>query len=288
MSQQLADFARTLEPHTLDTVPGPHSPTPWICVAGAKGGVGKTTIAVNLAVQLAKSGYRVLLADLDPGCGDVGVHLRLASERTVDDAAMGRCLLREALVPGPAGTAVLLGQIGSTALADEPTMSSLLEQLTDVATSFDVVIADTGAGITQATMRVAERADVVLAVTTPDVAAMTDTYALTKVLQPRRAAPPRLVVNRATSYEEAARAAGKLGAVTDRFLGTRAPLTAKIARDGQLERSLAEQRPLSIAGSGAAFDDLRALCAAVLAELPDTRRRRLPQQPTHRLRPTAG
>jgi MinD-like ATPase involved in chromosome partitioning or flagellar assembly len=90
MSEQLNNLARDL---ILPTPPA----TPWIAIAGAKGGVGKTTIAVNLAILLAKAGYRTLLADLDPGCGDIGVHLRLAARADLDDAATGACSVRDAL-----------------------------------------------------------------------------------------------------------------------------------------------------------------------------------------------
>lgn len=281
MNGQLDNLARDL------AMPAPAA-TPWVAVTGAKGGVGKTTIAVNLAILLAKAGYRTLLADLDPGCGDVGVHLRLAARRDLDDAAAGECSAREALVDGPAGISVLLGKSGSNRLVGDAPMTALLDELTVVARDFDVVVADTGAGIGPATMSVAERADVVLGVTTPDAAALTDTYAFTKVLQQSRGELPRVVVNRAASHDEAARAAGRLGAVARKFLGAATEMCAKIARDGLVEASVVEQRPLAMFGRGPAAEDLRALCANVLAEICDTRRRRTqPARRPPRLRPAA-
>ncbi|MFO0314074.1 MAG: AAA family ATPase, partial [Planctomycetota bacterium] len=92
-------------------------PAPVIAVAGAKGGVGKTTIAVQLATLLARGGHRTLLVDFDPGCANVGVHLRLAAARDLETVAAGECSLRDAVVAGPGGLAVVLGRSGSSALA---------------------------------------------------------------------------------------------------------------------------------------------------------------------------
>ena len=123
--------------------------TPWIAVAGAKGGVGKTTLAVNLAILLCRAGYRTLLVDFDPGCGNVAVQLRLSGPRDLEDAAAGACPMRDALVDGPGGIQVLLGRSGSTALAgnDQGLLDHALIATSELARDFDVVVCDTGAGI---------------------------------------------------------------------------------------------------------------------------------------------
>jgi len=262
------------------------SRTPWVAVAGAKGGVGKTTLAVNLAMLLQKAGYRTLLADLDPGCGDIGVHLRLAANRDLDDAAAGTCGVHDALVDGPGGITVLLGKSGSTLLADNDpaAIDAVLDQIGQVATNYDIVVADTGAGIGPATLAVTKRADLTLAVTTPDAAALTDTYALAKLLHLHKRPAPKLVVNRTRSRDEAARAAAKLNTVTQKFLQKPTELCAWVCSDGLLELSVADQRPLAIFGQGPAIEDLRGLCASVLAAIPDIRRRRS-REPATRLRP---
>ncbi len=259
--------------------------TPWVCIAGAKGGVGKTTIAVNLALLLARAGYRTLLADLDPGCGDVGVHLRLAGADPTGDGDGGT------FVPGPNGLTVMLGASGSTRLFERDSMQRQLDRLSVAARDFDVVVTDTGAGIGVTTMAVAERADLVLAVTTPDAPAVTDTYAFMKVLHQRGGNPARLVVNRARSYDQAVRTAHKLSTVTERFLGNATTLGATVTRAEELELSVAEQRPLTLdpdrASTGKAIADLHSLCADVLAEIPDVRAHRRAVSDSHRLRPTA-
>lgn len=266
--------------------------TPWIAVAGAKGGVGKTTLAVNLAILLRRAGYRTLLVDFDPGCGNVAVHLRLSCPRDLEDVAAGACPMREALVDGPGGIQVLLGRSGSTALAgaDQGLLDHALIATSEIARDFDVVVCDTGAGIGRATLSVAARATLVLAVMTSDAAALTDTYALCKVLQLRGQPLPRLVVNRVRSREEAMRTARKLGAVAAKFLGAESRLAGWVAQDALVELSIAEQRPIALFGQGPGLEDLRSLCAAVLAELPAMTRGCLATTPAAalaRLRPAA-
>ncbi len=262
--------------------------TPWVAVAGAKGGVGKTTLAVNLAILLARAGHRTLLVDFDPGCGNVGVHLRLAAERDLEDVVDGKSGVRSALVDGPAGIAVLMGRSGSTTFAssDPAPLEAALAAIADAAKDFDVVVVDTGAGIGTATLGIAQRAELVLAVTTNDAAALTDTYALCKVLHVRGAPMPRLVVNRTRSRDDAMRTAGKLGAVVKKFLGGETALCGWVAEDRLVDNAIANQRPLALTGTGPAADDFRALCAATLGALPPLRRTR--QVDAHRSAMSAG
>jgi flagellar biosynthesis protein FlhG len=261
---------------------------PWLAVAGAKGGVGKTTIATNLALLLARAGHRTLLVDFDPGCGNVAVHLRLSAPHDLDAVAAGDVAARDALVDGPGGIRVLLGRSGSTRLAgDDPrARERALRAIADVAREFDVVVFDTGAGIGPATLAVAERADLVLGVSTPDAAALTDAYALCKVLHQRGRPLPRLVVNRARSRDEAMRTAARLATVARKFLAVEAATAGMVADDPLVALSIQDQRPLALFGQGQGLDDLRGVCAAALAALPPLPRRAAAATPrTLQLRP---
>jgi len=242
-------------------------------MTGAKGGVGKTLLAVNLAIMVAQRGQRTLLVDLDPGCGNVDVHLRIARHRSLDDVVAGRCSLEEALVAGPGGLAVLGGRSGSATLTDPAGIRSALDAIARFATDFDVVVFDTGAGIGPAVLAVAEHADLVLGTTTPDPSALTDAYALCKQLHLRKRPLPRLLVNRARSRDEAMRTAGHLQTVCRRFLERDCLLFAWVRADRALERSVLEQRPFAIHGESPASQDLQALCAVTMSALPPLPRR---------------
>ena len=258
-------------------IPRP-APAALLAVAGAKGGVGKTMLATNLALLLARAGHRSLLVDFDPGCGNVGVHLRLSATHDLEAIAAGDCAAAAAVIDGPGGLSVLLGRSGSSVLAGEDSgpRDRALRAIGELRAHFDVVVVDTGAGVGPATLAVAERADLVLGVSTPDAAALTDAYALCKVLHRRGRALPHLVVNRTKSRDEALRTAARLRSVARQFLGAEVPSAGWIADDPRIALSIQDQRPLALFGQGAGLEDLRAVCAAALAAAPPLRRSQLP------------
>ena len=233
--------------------------TPWLCIAGAKGGVGKTMLASNISLLLARAGYRTLLVDFDPGTGNVGVQLRLHGEYDLDDVASHRCTVHEAIVQGPGRLQVLLGRSGPTELISSSAahIAELLRTIRTASSDYDVVVLDTGAGLNPSTLAVAL---------------------------------PHLVVNRTRSREEAMRTAAKLNAVTDKFLATKSELAGWISIDPQIETSIRNQRPLTLLGQCQGLEDLRSICSAALAALPPMKRRQEPRTDSVRkvrLRPAA-
>ncbi len=252
--------------------------TPWVTVTGGKGGVGKTLISVNLATLTARAGHRTLLLDLDPGLANLDVHLRLAPRFTIEDLAEGRCALDEALIDGPFGMSVLCGQSGSTRLAggDLEFIDKVMAAAERAARKFDVVICDTGAGIGPSVIRAAKRAHLTLAVTNPDPGSITDTYALCKLLLGTNTAEPQLVVNRVRNREDAMRVGARFAAVCKKFLNQKMPLIGWLLADPEIERSVSLQKPFVLSGSGAAMEDLQALTAAALSNLPAVKRSKRP------------
>ncbi len=254
---------------------------PLVAITGAKGGVGKTVVATNLALLLAQQGYKTLLVDLDPSCGNVDVHLRIARSRSLDDVATGMCTPHEAIYEAPFGLRVLAGKSGSSTLLDAApeVVDRVFAAVERAAEGFDVVVLDTGAGLGSLSLRAAERADLAIAITTTDPSAITDAYAQCKLLHARGRPLPRLLVNGAQSRDEAMRTAGKFSAVCRKFLGVETAFFGSLRRDAALERSVLEQRPLVLTGhqvggaTSGAMAELRGLCAAVLAGLPTMQRR---------------
>jgi len=218
----------------LETTPEQSvSAPPMLLFTGGKGGVGKTTLTADLGVQLARQGLRVLLVDLDLGLANLDVVLRLSVERTLEDALQGDCAFEDCIVRGPGGVHVLPASSGSVPMGRLETArrDRLLAGLRQLAPDYDVILADSAAGIGHDVLTFSATADHVFVVTTPTPAALTDAYGLIKALdawgqdQGSEVPTPELVINRVTGLEEAEVTAKKLRSVCERFL-CRRPRTA--------------------------------------------------------------
>ncbi len=199
---------------------------PMLLVSGGKGGVGTTTVAVNVAVAAAQRGLRAVLIDADPDRADVQSLCRLRDRYTVSDVLSGRRTLGEALQPGPAGVFVLPGAWAVADLADasESSQVRLLDQFAALGPRADVVVIDGGNGLHPFTRRLWRSCAEVVLVATPEPSAVLDAYAAIKVA----ASPPsrptvRLLVNMCPSAAVADDVHGRIAQSCRRFLGFELP-----------------------------------------------------------------
>ncbi len=221
------------------------SAAPIVLVSGGKGGVGKTTLSANLATHLASRGLRVLLVDLDLGLANLDVLLGLDPRLTSEDALAGRCELRECVVTGAAGVHVLPAASGVAQLAnlDSAALERLSRELERLARDYDLVIADSPAGIGADVLHFGARARLVLVVTTPDPAALSDAYGLIKALhlhaEEREVdlATPELVLNCVNGVDEARELARQLACVCERFLTREPRLAGWLPRSTRIQQS---------------------------------------------------
>lgn len=192
-----------------------------IAVSSGKGGVGKTNVVANWAVALGRIGQRVLVLDADLGLGNLDVLLGLIPRRTIEHALSGVCTLKEICLEGPAGIQVLPASSGVphlTSLTDSQQVV-IQEQLEELAAGMDVLLIDTGAGISPNVTFFASSAHEIVIVVTPEPTSLTDAYALIKVLTQRyRERRFKILVNLAKGPREAAEVFRKLDTAVDRFL----------------------------------------------------------------------
>lgn len=192
-----------------------------LAVTSGKGGVGKTFMSANTAAALAKRGLSVLVLDADLGLANLDVVLNLYPKTTLHDVFTGKSTLREAILKAPGGFDVLLA--GSGLVEYSRLTSEVRDQfqtvMHDVLLDYDVVILDTGAGISDVVLYAISLADEVLLVSTPEPTSLTDAYATVKVLaaqQGRRTI--RVVINQTLQPGEGRMITTQLQRVVDRFV----------------------------------------------------------------------
>ena len=207
------------EPLALGTAAGAHV----IAVTSGKGGVGKTFISANLAAALTRHGLKVLVLDADLGLANLDVVLNLHPKITLHDVFTGRASLEEAVIEAPGGVSVLLagsGMVEYSRLTPE-VRNQFINVLQTLTPRFDVVLLDTGAGISDVVLFSVSLAAEVLIVATPEPTSLTDAYAAIKVLATQQKRQHlRLVVNQAARAGDGRAITSQLQQVLNRFVTT--------------------------------------------------------------------
>ncbi len=193
-----------------------------IAVTSGKGGVGKSNVAVNLAIQLASAGKQVVLLDADLGLANADVLCNVDLPSNLAHVIARKKELHEVLIKAPGGFALIGGASGLARMADlsDNDRQRLVDAMGELEQQADVILIDTGAGISPNVLAFTRAADHVLVVTTPEPTAITDAYAVVKVLSKdggeRRIS---LLVNQVRSANEAKVVHGRIAQVAKQFLG---------------------------------------------------------------------
>ncbi|HEU5136748.1 MAG TPA: MinD/ParA family protein [Steroidobacteraceae bacterium] len=224
-----------------------NTPVQVIAVTGGKGGVGKTTIAVNLASSLAERGKQVMLLDGDLGLANVDVFLGLTPRLTLADVLAGNCTLEEILIEAPQGFKVVPAASGIAELAELDTLShvGLVRAFGDITAKVDILIIDTAAGIAGSVLQFSQAAQQVLVVLCDEPASLTDAYALIKILSRDHGVKQfRVVVNEVRGRGMGQALFQRFERVASRFLSVDLDYVGEIPEDAFLRRSIREQRPV--------------------------------------------
>jgi len=194
-----------------------------IAVTSGKGGVGKTFVSANLAAALTRRGLRVLVLDADLGLANLDVVLNLHPKTTLHDVFTGKATLGDAVIKAPGGFSVVLagsGMVEYSRLTPE-VRNEFFNVIQTLAPQYDVVLLDTGAGISDVVLFSVSLAQEVLIVATPEPTSLTDAYAAIKVLATQQKRQHvRMVVNQAARAGDGRAITGQLQQVLDRFVTT--------------------------------------------------------------------
>ncbi|MFN3376722.1 MAG: MinD/ParA family protein [Burkholderiaceae bacterium] len=223
----------TSMPTMAEVVPGARI----IAVTSGKGGVGKTFVSANLAAALTRRGQRVLVLDADLGLANLDVVLNLHPKVTLHDVFTGRATVEEAIVRAPGGFSVLLagsGMVEYSRLTPE-VRNQFLSVIQSLAPQYDVVLLDTGAGISDVVLFSVSLASEVLLVATPEPTSLTDAYAAIKVLaMQQKRQHVRLVINQAARPGDGRAITSQLQQVLDRFVSAQAGRPLRLIHMGDI------------------------------------------------------
>ncbi|MEC9346285.1 MAG: MinD/ParA family protein [Pseudomonadota bacterium] len=242
-----------------------------ITVASGKGGVGKTWFSITLSHALARAGRKVLLFDGDLGLANVDIQLGLTPVHDLGEALAGRRTFKDVVTrSADTGVDVVAGRSGSARLADARSeeLELIRRGLVAIGQFYDHVVIDLGAGVDRGVRALAANAGPTLVITTDEPTAMTDAYALIKLLH---AALPRtdfrVVVNMAENRAEGERTFQKLQAACENFLKVRPKLAGVVRRDPHVPDAIRRQVPLMKRHPiTAASEDVEAIARSLMAE----------------------
>lgn len=218
-----------------------------IAITSGKGGVGKTSLAVNLAVAMGLEGQRVLIIDADLGMANVDILLGTSSQHTLMDLLKDDVRLEDVIIHGPYGVSYISGGSGMEH-ANELTEAQkriLFSKLAGCDEWADIILVDTGAGIGKNVLDFVLSADEVLLLTTPEPTAITDAYAMMKAYnQLSKRNNVKVIVNRVYDEDESKEVIGNLTHAAKKFLKMRVESIGYICDDRSMLQSVRKQTPL--------------------------------------------
>lgn len=218
-----------------------------VAITSGKGGVGKTSVTVNLATALARMGHRVGVLDADFGLGNVDVMLGMSPGAHVGSVLAGDKRLDEVVVTLPSGVRVIPAGSGVRALTalTAPQWARLGTAIDELARDLDFLIIDTAPGIDDHVFQLARLADEVIVVASPEPTAIVDAYAMVKLLVAAiPEAPIGVVVNAARDAAQANLVFLQIVTAAKRFLGRSITSYGFVVRDGRVAQAVMDQEPV--------------------------------------------
>lgn len=224
-----------------------------ITVTSGKGGVGKSNTSINLAIQFRKMGKRVIILDADFGLANIEVMFGAVPKYNLFDLIYQGKNIKDIITWGPMEVGFISGGSGIVGMANlsREYLTYIIQNLAQLDTIADIIIVDTGAGISDAVLEFLVASGEILVVTTPEPTSITDSYSLLKALNrhprfSREMSQVKMIANRVERLEEGELLFNKLNTVVSRYLKLEISYLGSIPQDQKLSRAVMQQSPVSI------------------------------------------
>lgn len=224
-----------------------------ITVTSGKGGVGKSSVAINLAIQFRKQGKSVIIFDADFGLANIEVMFGAIPKYNLADMIFRGKSIKDIIVKGPMDIGFISGGSGINGLGNltYDQVNFLVYKLKELESYADIIIIDTGAGISDSVLEFVASSSEVLLVTTHEPTSITDAYALLKALNvnagfEREKTTIHMIANRSSSYEDGKNLYNKLNVVVGKFLNINLNFLGIVPVDNNLGKAVMQQKPISL------------------------------------------
>jgi flagellar biosynthesis protein FlhG len=251
-AESLRRIAKVKEQRLALLAPNIPFPCRVITITSGKGGVGKTNLAANLAIAFGMIHKRVLLMDADLGLPDINVIMGLIPPPRYNlyHVLSGRKKISEILAEGPAGVRLITGAIGVNEIANlsDEKRVVFIRELAELGKYADLIIIDTGAGLSSNILGFILAADDVILVTTPEPTAIADAYGMVKAIaSERRDTNIKLLINRTKSLLEGKMVADRVINIVGQFLNMRVEKIGYVMEDKAVIKAVRRQKPFVLA-----------------------------------------
>lgn len=245
-----------------------------ITVTSGKGGVGKSSIAVNLAIALSRLGKKVVILDADFGLANIEIMLGIRPIFNLADLMFRGKSLSDIITMGPENIGFISGGSGILELTNltKDQIVYMIRKLVELDRTADIIIIDTGAGIDDSVLEFVAASSEVLLIATPEPTSITDAYALLKTLKRKSEfsiadTTIKMITNKVTPDEDGEEIFEKLNIVVNRFLKIKMVYMGHIPVDKAVSKSVMKQRPAIVEYPNSEFSRLitgfaRQLCDA--------------------------
>jgi len=245
-----------------------------ISIASGKGGVGKSSIAVNLAITMSRLGVRVLILDADFGLANVDVMLGITTRLDLSYFLRGERSLQEIIQLGHEGVRFISGGSGVNELINmkEDQLSELLSKIVHIDAPVDLIIMDAGAGVSNTIMQVLCASTETIVVTTAEPTSVLDAYALVKTIVKREASHPlHVLVNKCENKREAQNVQAGFVDVCGKHLGKNINPLGLISYNHDFTYAIKRQVPITVSEPYSATSKEIDVVARAILNMPNER-----------------